>query len=132
MFLNFNDHASNCLNMHRPPNAPLLMHLFFPPLWVPSQILFYFGYKHSKRIKEPSQNVTVLSVASGKEKGRAYFSTLKGRDPKELFFLWEEVEKSILTLGPKLAHFTGKKQTRGAALGHQYQRKQFCTSVVEK
>lgn len=79
--------------MHRPPNAPLLMHLFFPPLWVPSQILFYFGYKHSKRIKEPSQNVVLLSVASGKEKGRAYFSTLKGRDQKELFLLWEEVEK---------------------------------------
>ena len=37
MFLNFKDHALDSLNMHRPPNAPLPMHLaFFFPLWFPA------------------------------------------------------------------------------------------------
>jgi len=48
--------------------------------------------------------VLLLPAASGEEKGQPYFSTLKGRDQKELFTLREEVEKCNLTLGPKLAH----------------------------
>ena len=82
MFLNFKDYASNCLNMHRPPNTPFLMHLFSPPLWVSSGFLFYFGYKHSKRMKEANQHGVATSRCLWGGKRPAIFFHSKGQRSK--------------------------------------------------
>lgn len=74
MFLNFKDHALDSLNMHRPPNAPLPMHLaFFFSSVVPSLIRFYFEHKHSKRMKGQSQKMVLLPAAPGEEEATHTF-----------------------------------------------------------
>lgn len=55
---------------------------FFPPLWVSSGFLFYFGYKHSKRMKEPNQRGVATSrcLWGGKRPGIFFHS--KGKRSK--------------------------------------------------
>ena len=55
---------------------------FFPSLWVSSGFLFYFGYKHSKRMKEPNQHGVATSrcLWGGKRPGIFFHS--KGQRSK--------------------------------------------------